>query len=113
MERVTYLLLLREVGEDDFRDVLIDGASSCFCSAMTKASSLLSRASHSARYCAIQPAASISGSTLSAHGLRCAWRLREIKPARSSVRKCLVTAGTLMANGAASSVSVRSPCASS
>lgn len=41
-----------------------------------------------------------------AHGFFWAWRLREIKPARSRMRRCSVTAGTLVEKGEAS---LRSP----
>src|SRR5271155_5068762 len=43
------------------------------------------------------------------HGRHCALRLRAINPARSKTFRCLETAGRLMANGFASSVTEVSP----
>ena len=53
-----------------------------------------------------------AGRARSRHGRHCASRPRVISPARSSTFRCRDTAGRLIANGAASSVTVASPRAS-
>src|SRR5687767_13624439 len=75
-------------------------------------SSLSKLSSQMSRYSAIQLATCLSGAASSRHGLVCAARPREIRPARSRTFRCLEMDGWLMLKGAASSLTVASPVAS-
>src|SRR3954469_16800582 len=63
------------------------------------------------RYACSHSAASRSPGPRSREGRNCALRPRSIRPARSSTRRCLETACTVIGNGRASSLTVASPSA--
>ena len=64
------------------------------------------------RYDSTQLPTSFSGATSIRHGLVCAARLREIRPAPSSTFRCFEIEGWVRSNGSASSLTVASPEAS-
>ena len=76
------------------------------------ASSLSKRSSQIRRCVVIQSSVWSNASTSRWHGRNWASRRREMRPLRSSTLRCLETAGSDMAKGAASSLTVASPRAS-